>query len=419
MHRLLDIITLASALVIESQRVGAAAELARLVGAEHLIFFVADEEIDVLIAARGFPQLLPGPAAWKPFLEEVRRSGRCDGQLPYPDIDKQCPCIGLGDGGIAVVFIGGSPDPAIFDGILRLLPLIGATFAAERIAINARGVTLLARNAVKGFQDQAKTLEQTRRIASEDLRARRQVESQLEVKALELEAKALELERSNEDLQHFATVASHDLQEPLRMVTNYLSLVEHRAAKDLDEKARTYIAYAVEGATRMSKLIRALLSFAQVGSGERVFTMVPLEVVVNEAIFNLSQRIADTKAHITTGELPSIFGAHVLLVQLIQNLVGNAIKFSRPGVTPAVEVTATSTENAWEIAVSDNGIGIDAAHIEKIFGVFKRLHRADEYEGTGIGLATCRRIATIHRGRIWVESHKGVGSRFVVTIPLR
>ena len=410
MRYLPDIVTLAASLVGEDRRAGAARELADLIGAEHVVFFVADPEINVLLAARGFPQILPEPTAWRAFLEKIQQTGRCDGPLTYLDQEEDHPCIGLGGPGAAIVLIGGAPDPATFEDILRLLPLISAVFSSEHIATNARAVSLLARNAVKGLREQAKSLEQTRRIASEDLRARRQAEMQLE-------AKAKELERSNEDLQQFAAVASHDLQEPLRMVTNYLSLVEHRAAKDLDEKARSHIAYAIDGATRMSKLIRALLEFAQVGTAERDFTMVPMEVVVREAIHNLSQRIADTKARVTVGEMPSLFGAHVLLVQLIQNLVGNAVKFSRPGLAPAVEVTAVRSGDVWEIAVADNGIGIDVLHLEKIFGVFKRLHRIDEYEGTGIGLATCRRIATIHHGRIWVESQKGVGSRFVVALP--
>ena len=196
------------------------------------------------------------------------------------------------------------------------------------------------------------------------------------------------------------------------MVMSFLGLLERQSAPQLNERAKVYIDQAASSARRMSKLIRALLDYAQVGDGGRPFTTVPLEQVLKEAIANLSQRVAETQATVHVDDLPTVVGDQILLVQLFQNLIGNALKFSRNGVAPVVRVTATLHPAEVQIAIKDNGIGIAVAHQELIFGVFHRLHTHAAFEGNGIGLATCRRIVERHQGRVWVDSELGVGSTF-------
>lgn len=410
MDRFRSALPLVARLGVEGDRTESARALARFIGAEDLLIFVADPEIGVLIPARGFLRTLPGAGAWKAFLAETVRVGHHQASLPFPTGDSTASCVGRSaDGDSALVLIGGQADHDLADDLVALLPLLSVAFKAEQTVLNASATTSLARNAAHQLREQAASVEQARRMAHDEVIERRRAEDALQ-------AKAVELERSNRDLQQFGAIVSHDLQEPLRMVTNYLALIQRRYADRLDEKAKEYVAYAMSGAERMARLIRALLSYAQVGTESRQFSMVPLEAAVQEAMTNLTQRISETKAGIHVGDLPSIRGDHVLLVQLFQNLIGNALKFRRADA-PAVRVEAEPDGSGWVISVADNGIGISPQNRDRIFGVFQRLHAQDEYEGSGIGLATCRRIIDHHGGRIWVESEPGVGSTFRFALP--
>jgi PAS domain S-box-containing protein len=243
-----------------------------------------------------------------------------------------------------------------------------------------------------------------------DITARKNAEHQLE-------AKADELSRSNQELEQFAYVASHDLQEPLRMVSNYTQLLGRRYKDKLDQDANEFIDFAVDGARRMQDLIRDLLEYARVGTRGKAFKPVPAETIVAAALVNLSSAIEDTGANVTTGSLPMLVCDASQITQVLQNLVGNAIKFRRPGTTPVVRITAAREDRAWRIAVSDNGIGIEPKYFDRIFQMFQRLHGRDEYAGTGIGLALCRKIIERHGGRIRVESARGSGATFSFTIP--
>ncbi|MEH1937355.1 MAG: GAF domain-containing protein [Nostoc sp.] len=241
-----------------------------------------------------------------------------------------------------------------------------------------------------------------------------------------------ELARSNAELEQFAYVASHDLQEPLRMVTSYLQLLERRYKNQLDANADQFITYAVDGAGRMQTLINDLLNYSRVSSRGQPFMLVDCSVVLEQAIANLQIAIADSRAIVTHNPLPEVMADTTQLIQVFQNLIANAIKFCRHqqprihiGVARAdVNLDAESLNvipsvDEWLFWVRDNGIGLESEYAERIFIIFQRLHRRDKYPGTGIGLAICKKIIERHGGRIWVESKPGQGSTFYFTIPDR
>ncbi len=225
-----------------------------------------------------------------------------------------------------------------------------------------------------------------------------------------------ELERSNQDLEQFAYAASHDLQEPLRMISSYLQLLERRYGGELDEAADEFIGYAVDGAKRMRGLIDSLLVYSRVGRSDDPVEKVDCERVLGRALANLRRTIEERGAQITHDPLPEVTALEGQLVQLLQNLISNGIKFCETD-PPEVHVSAQREDDHWVFAVRDNGLGIDPEFAERIFGVFQRLHKRDVYPGTGIGLAICKRIVKRHNGRIWVESRPGEGATFSFTIP--
>ncbi|MBD1936703.1 PAS domain S-box protein [Microcoleus sp. FACHB-68] len=231
-----------------------------------------------------------------------------------------------------------------------------------------------------------------------------------------LQERAADLARSNAELEQFAYVASHDLQEPLRAVTGYTQLLARRYSGQLDTKADEYIAFAVEGATRMQKLIQDLLLFSRVGRRGKAFGPVNLGNVLTTAVANLQVAITENNATITHSELPTVKGDPTQLVQLLQNIISNAIKYRSSG-PPIIHVSAQRQDEQWQLSICDNGIGIDLKYAERIFLVFQRLHTREEYPGTGIGLAICQKIVERHGGRIWVDSRLAEGSTFYFTIP--
>ena len=225
-----------------------------------------------------------------------------------------------------------------------------------------------------------------------------------------------ELARSNRDLEQFAYVASHDLQEPLRMVATYTQLLAERYRGKLDENADRYIHYAVDGALRMQTLVHDLLAFSRVGRQGTELTVTDCNAVVDSALKNLHVAIEESGTQIVHGPLPALVADGSQLLQVFQNLIGNAIKF-RGSDPPEIRVTAESVAREWLFSIADNGIGIAPEQAEIIFVIFKRLHTCTEYPGSGIGLAICKKIIEQHGGRIWVESGPGRGSTFKFTIP--
>ena len=250
------------------------------------------------------------------------------------------------------------------------------------------------------------------------LMARREAEEDLRRAHAELEAKARELARSNEELQQFAYVASHDLQEPLRMVSSYTQLLGRRYASHLDADAREFMGYIVEGSARMKQLIEDLLAYSRVGTRVREFRDVSSEAALAKALANLRGAQERTNAAVTHDPLPAVRGDEGQLTQLFQNLVGNALKFRGPD-DPRIHVSARAEEGAWLFSVADNGIGLDPQYAERIFLMFQRLHNREEYPGTGIGLAICKKIVDRHGGRIWVEGRPGTGCIFFFTLPMK
>jgi signal transduction histidine kinase len=226
---------------------------------------------------------------------------------------------------------------------------------------------------------------------------------------------AEELQRSIHDMEQFAYVASHDLQEPLRMVASYTELLALRYHGQLDERADKYIHYASDGARRMQVLIDALLAYSRVGTKEGKLAPVDMAGVAAEAIENLKASILESGANIRLGNLPVVMADHVQLVQLLQNLIGNAIKY-RSGRSPDIHITATRSGAMAQLSVADNGIGIAPEYHERIFQIFQRLHDRDKYEGAGLGLALVKRIVERHGGKIWLESKEGRGTVFHFTL---
>jgi len=224
-----------------------------------------------------------------------------------------------------------------------------------------------------------------------------------------------ELARSNAELEQFAYVASHDLQEPLRMVASYVGLLERRYRGRLDSDADDFIEFAVDGARRMQALLSGLLDLSRVGTRGRELESTESDAALRDSLINLEQAIAEAGAEVTHEPLPAVLGDRIQLTQLFQNLISNAVKFNATD-SPQVTVSASRSGSMWEFAVADNGIGIDPAHFDRIFQVFQRLHTRDTYEGTGIGLSVCRKIVERHGGSIWPESAKGQGTTFRFTL---
>lgn len=240
--------------------------------------------------------------------------------------------------------------------------------------------------------------------------------SDLEQRIDELQAANLELQRSNEDLERFAYAASHDLSEPLRAVSGMVQLLARRYEGRLGTDADLYISRAVAASGRMQVLIDDLLVYSRVGHGEMAAGAVDCKALVTRVLADLRQPIEDARATVTVDRLPTLQGDATQIRQVFQNLISNALKF-HGDAAPDIDVSAVPVGDEWRFAVTDNGIGIEPRHAERVFEVFKRLHGASSYPGTGMGLAICKRIVERHGGRLWVEPAQGGGSKFQFTLP--
>ncbi|HET9383160.1 MAG TPA: ATP-binding protein [Streptomyces sp.] len=259
-----------------------------------------------------------------------------------------------------------------------------------------------------------------RRLAADVDSMRRRLVAELDVSEESrrlLDEQAEDLKRSNTELEQFAYVASHDLQEPLRKVSSFTQLLQRRYGGQLDEKADQYIAFAVDGANRMQTLINDLLAFSRVGRVHNEHSTVDLEGVMSQALDSLSVTVEETGADITHDALPTVVGDDTQLGMLWQNLLSNALKFRSPDHPPHIHVSAVRDAEYWEFAVSDNGIGIAPEFQEKVFVLFQRLHTKDAYPGTGIGLAMCKKVVEFHGGTIKIDAGYKLGTRVVFTLP--
>lgn len=271
--------------------------------------------------------------------------------------------------------------------------------------LRASGEEFLAEIAIQPFplQEQAVFA-----VFLHDITHRKQAEQKLE-------RYAQELARSNRDLEQFAYAASHDLQEPLRLVATYCDLVQRRHGDQLQQEGREFLAYALEGTQRMQQLIDSLLDYSRVGSRAHALEPVDVNQVLRDVQANLELMLEENGARVTYDKLPTVRADRTQLMQLFQNLISNAIKF-RSERPPRVVVQAARQGDVWHFAVIDNGIGVDPRHAEHVFDIFRRLHGRDKYPGTGIGLALCKRIVERHGGSIWLKSQPGKGSAFHFTL---
>jgi len=260
----------------------------------------------------------------------------------------------------------------------------------------------------RGIRERTAELEKANGTLQAEIEERKRAEE-----ALARQAK--ELARSNAELEQFAYVASHDLQEPLRTVASYIQLLARRYQGKLDTDANEFIAFAVDAVTRMQQMINDLLAYSRVGTRGKALKPTPCETVLAQAMANLQMAIEESGAQVTHDPLPTVMADAAQLVQLFQNLIGNALRFHGEA-PPRVHISAQRQGKEWVFSVRDNGIGIDPQHAGRIFLIFQRLHTRRKYPGSGIGLAICKKIVERHGGRIWVESQPGQGSTFYFTL---
>jgi signal transduction histidine kinase len=288
----------------------------------------------------------------------------------------------------------------------------------ERVKDRTAALTEANAALQKGIAERKRTEEALRASQEQLTTSNATLEQRVAERTATAEQQAEELARSNSDLQQFAYVASHDLQEPLRMVASYLELLARRYQGQLDAKADKYIAYAVDGATRMQTLIQDLLTLARVVTHAKPSGPTDCAAVVDQVCADLRPAIEEKGAAVTRDELPTVWADRTQLGQVFQNLISNALKFC-DREAPRVHVGARGEGADWVFSVRDNGIGIAAEDSERIFLIFQRLHTRARYPGTGIGLAVCKKVVERHGGRIWVESQPGKGSVFFFTLPAR
>lgn len=253
-------------------------------------------------------------------------------------------------------------------------------------------------------------------ITRRDITSRKKIEEELRVNEVKYKLLSEELAISNTELEQFAYMASHDLQEPLRMISSFMTQLEIQYKDSLDERAKQYIYYATDGAARMRKIILNLLEYSLAGRKNVETELIDINELLLESIKLNRKVIEETSATIEWKNLPAIQGNRTCLQQLFQNLIGNALKYKKNNEKPEIKLTASETSTHWQFLISDNGIGIEAHFFEKIFVVFQRLHTKDEYSGTGLGLAICKKIVENHGGKIWLESKPNEGSTFYFTI---
>lgn len=288
-------------------------------------------------------------------------------------------------------------------------------------AFNLGGVDYITKpfqvkEVVARVENQLQILRLQNKLKEQNIRLEQEIQERqaIEQQLLELNR---EMKRSNQELEQFAYVVSHDLQAPLGTIASFAQLLQNRYQDKLDGKALQFIERIITGSLRMQQLIDDLLQYSRVGRMAQVFEPVNCEQVLSQALANLETQINETQALITHDSLPAIAGNSRGLLQLFQNLISNALKYHHTDISPRIHIRVSLKEDMWNFSIQDNGIGIETQHLERIFQIFQRLHSDKEYLGTGIGLAICKKIVELHGGKIWVESCPLQGSTFYFTIP--
>ncbi|MCT7995836.1 ATP-binding protein [Laspinema olomoucense] len=294
--------------------------------------------------------------------------------------------------------------------------------ATEKVhAFNVGGVDYITKpfqvkEVVARVENQLQILRLQNKLKEQNIRLEKEIRDR---QAIEQQLRELnrEMKRSNQELEQFAYVVSHDLQAPLGTIASFAQLLQTRYQDQLDGKALQFIERIITGSLRMQHLIDDLLQYSRVGRMAQVFETVNCDQVLSQALANLETKINETQAQITQDPLPAIAGSSMGLLQLFQNLISNALKYRHPHISPRIHISVSLKEDMWSFSIQDNGIGIETKHLERIFQIFQRLHSDKEYPGTGIGLAICKKIVELYGGKIWVESCPFQGSTFYFTIP--
>ncbi|MBT2467237.1 CHASE3 domain-containing protein [Streptomyces sp. ISL-66] len=323
--------------------------------------------------------------------------------------------------GMAAVFLLTATVLAVLVRVLVTRPLSTLRASSRRVADGDFGHRI-ATEGPADIRAVAEDVEGMRRRIVTELDASRTQQERLAAQTAGLNAQAVELHRSNAELEQFAYVASHDLQEPLRKIASFCQLLDKRYGQHLDDRGKQYVGFAVDGAKRMQVLINDLLTFSRVGRLNDAHVPLALDQTLDKALVNLTAAVEESGARIERPEqLPEITGDPTLLTMLWQNLIGNAVKFRLPDRPPVITVTCgpdpDSGPGVWQLCVADNGIGIPGEFAEKVFVIFQRLHARDAYTGTGIGLALCKKIVDYHGGRIWIDTARSSGTRLCFTLP--
>jgi PAS domain S-box-containing protein len=379
-------------------------------------------EETLFAAAEALSVQLESAAVMLMLLDSESNTLHMEAGVPYPPDMSQDWRIPVGEGitgwvaqhGEPVIVPDVSQDPrfvGIEEGVLTRSELCVPLVAGQQVI----GVLNVESSQPNAFTNDDLQLLSTLASNLTALIERARLFEAVEVARAELQQQAEALARSNTELEQFAYVASHDLQEPLRMVTSYLQLLERRYKGELDEDADEFIAFAVDGATRMQELINSLLKYSRVSTRGRPFEFVDSAQVLEHVLFSLQMAIEENHAVVTHDDLPTVMADGTQLTQVFQNLISNAIKFHGDR-SPKIHVGAERSDGEWLFWVRDDGIGIAPQHFERIFRIFQRLHNRADYPGTGIGLTICKKVVERHGGRIWVESEPGQGATFYFTI---
>jgi signal transduction histidine kinase len=384
--------------------------LAQDVAARDLLILCPDPETSALIPPPGSPPVLWGESG-EALVRSVAKSGHAAAQVAAtPDSPPALACGWRAEDGSVVVALGGDGSvTGTAPPWLQIIPLLAHLFALERIAAEAEARRRSAEGLAIEMGRLAESLEAARNRADREVAERARTQQALL-------ARTADLERAVSELEQFAFIVSHDLQEPARMVTQYLDLVRLRYGEQMDPLAQRYIANAHDGAMRMSRLLGDLLQFTRVGAVSVAARPISLRVMVEEIRSDLTLAVAESGGAIETAGADEIVADDSSIRLILLNLIGNALKFrgERP---PRVSVSVTDDERAWTVSVSDNGIGIPAQYQSQVFEIFRRLHGRDRYPGTGIGLATCKKLVERAGGRIWVATSSPEGTTFAFTVP--
>jgi signal transduction histidine kinase len=304
--------------------------------------------------------------------------------------------------------------------LLQRMVIAPVTDLAAQVRSVARGKydRVISTSGPPELEVLARDVDSMRQQIAADLAEAERARQTIEATNLALEQQAAELTRSNRDLEQFAYVASHDLQEPLRKVASFCQLLQRRYQGQLDERADQYIAFAVNGAQRMQRLINDLLAFSRIGRSSAGFTDVDVDHLLGETVSQFDGAVESAGAKVTWSDLPVVRGEEPLLATLFTNLISNSLKFRRPDLLSRVHISGRRLDDVWEISCVDNGIGIEGEFAEKVFVIFQRLHPRDSYPGTGIGLAVAKKIVEYHGGTIWIDTSDTDGATIRFTLPI-